>query len=167
MKNTILAKEEVNIGRQGEFDYLKGFFMLFIFLIHAFQATLSPENFAARVIYMFATMSGAAIFIFVMGMGTAYSKNAAPKALCQSGIRMVAYQYLNNLAYVAALVLPYPLVRGRLSDTGMQNFRYLVEIFIQYTNIFFITGIIYLVLAFLKKLDMKTAGTRYSVWRSA
>ncbi len=158
MKNTILAKEEVNIGRQGEFDYLKGFFMLFIFLIHAFQATLSPEDFAARVIYMFATMSGAAIFIFVMGMGTAYSKNAAPKALCQSGIRMVAYQYLNNLAYVAALFLPYPLVRGRLSDAGMQNFRYLVEIFIQYTNIFFITGIIYLVLEFLKKLDMKTAG---------
>lgn len=34
----------------------------------------------------------------------------------------------------------------------------MIEIFIQYTNIFFITGIIYLVLALLKKLNMKIAG---------
>lgn len=158
MKNTIFSKDEVNIGRQGEFDYLKGFFMLFIFLIHAFQATMSPEDAVARGIYMFATMSGAAIFIFVMGMGTVYSKNAAPSQLGRSGVRMVAYQYLNNLAYVAALLLPYPFVRGRLSDAGMQNFRFSVGIFLQYTNIFFITGIIYLVLALLRKLKMKPVG---------
>lgn len=156
--NTIFSKDEVNIGRQREFDYLKGFFMLFIFLIHAFQATFSPEDFAARGIYMFATMSGAAIFIFVMGMGTVYSRNAAPGALCQSGVRMVVYQYLNNLAYVAALLLPYPFVRSRLSDAGMQSLWFSVEVYIQYVNIFFITGIIYLVLAVLKKLNMKTVG---------
>ena len=44
MMNTIFAKEEVNIGRQSEFDYLKGIFMLFIYLIHAFQATLSLQD---------------------------------------------------------------------------------------------------------------------------
>lgn len=158
MKNTIFSKDEVNTGRQGEFDYLKGFFMLFIFLIHAFQATMSPEDAVARGIYMFATMSGAAIFIFVMGMGTVYSKNAAPSQLGRSGGCMVVYQYLNNLAYVAALLLPYPFVRGRLSDAGMQNFRFSAGIFLQYTNIFFITGIIYLVLALLRKLKMRPVG---------
>ena len=68
--NTIFAKEEVNVGRQSEFDYLKGIFMLFIYLIHAFQATLSLQDSISTWIYSFATMSGAAIFIFVMGIGT-------------------------------------------------------------------------------------------------
>lgn len=154
----LFSQEEINTGRQREFDYLKGIFMLFIYLIHAFQATMSPEDSITGGLYMFATMSGAAIFIFVMGIGTVYSRNAAPAEFVKNGIRMVIYQYLNNLAYAAALFLPYPFVRGKLSETGMKNFRFLVEIYIQYTNIFFITGIIYFVLALLKKLKMKTAG---------
>ena len=156
--NEIFSKEETNTGRQREFDYLKGIFMLFIYLIHAFQATMSPEDSITRWIYMFATMSGAAIFIFVMGLGTAYSRNATPVGMVKSGVRMVIYQYLNNLAYVAALLIPYPFVSGRLTGAGMDNFNYLVVVYIQYINIFFITGIIYLVLALLRKLNMNIAG---------
>lgn len=156
MINTIFSKEEVNTGRQMEFDYLKGIFMLVIYLIHAFQATMSQEDSIIRWIYTFATMSGAAIFIFVMGIGTVYSRNAAPAEFVKSGIRMVIYQYLNNIAYVAALVLPYPFVSGKFSETASENLRFMVKLYIQYTNIFFITGIIYLVLALLKKLDVKT-----------
>lgn len=156
--NTVFSKEEVNTGRQREYDYLKGMFMLFIYLIHAFQATLSPEDSIIQGIYIFATMSGAAIFIFVMGIGTVYSKNASPAEFVKSGVRMIVYQYLNNLAYIAALLLPYPFVSGKLSQTGAENFKFLIKIYIQYTNIFFITGIIYLVLALLKKLNIKIAG---------
>ena len=156
MMNTIFAKEEVNIGRQSEFDYLKGIFMLFIYLIHAFQATLSLQDSISTWIYSFATMSGAAIFIFVMGIGTVYSKHAAPADFAKSGVRMVIYQYLNNIAYIVALVIPYPFVSGRLTETMTENLRLLIKIYMQYTNIFFITGIIYLVLALLKKLDLNT-----------
>ncbi|RKI39063.1 hypothetical protein D7V86_17555 [bacterium D16-51] len=156
--NKIFSQEEINTGRQREFDYLKGIFMLFIYLIHAFQATLSKEDSITQGIYMFATMSGAAIFIFVLGIGTVYSREPAPVGFVKNGIRMVVYQYLNNIVYVAALLLPYPFVHKNLSETGRENFGFLVEIYIQYTNIFFITGIIYLVLALLKKLNMKTAG---------
>lgn len=156
--NAIFSHEEINTGRQREFDYLKGIFMLFIYLIHAFQATMSPEDTVTRWIYMFATMSGAAIFIFVMGVGTAYSRNATPAGMAKSGVRMVVYQYLNNLAYAAALLIPYPFVCGKLTGTGMENFEYLIEVYIQYINIFFITGIIYLVLALLRKLNLSTAG---------
>lgn len=156
--NAIFSKEETNTGRQREFDYLKGIFMLFIYLVHAFQATMSTEDSITRWIYMFATMSGAAIFIFVMGIGTAYSRNATPAGLAKSGVRMVVYQYLNNLAYVAALLIPYPFVRRGLSGTGMENFKFLIEMYIQYINIFFITGIIYIVMALLKKLNMNIAG---------
>ncbi len=156
MMRTVFSKEEVNTGRQREFDYLKGIFMLFIYLIHAFQATLSPQDSMSQWIYSFATMSGAAIFIFVMGIGTVYSKDAAPANFAKSGVRMVIYQYLNNIAYIAALTIPYPFVSGRLTESVTENVRFLVKIYMQYTNIFFITGIIYLILALLKKLDLKT-----------
>lgn len=156
--NTIFSQKEMNTGRQREFDYLKGIFMVFIYLIHAFQATLSPEDALTRWIYMFATMSGAAIFIFVMGIGTVYSRYTAPADFVKSGVRMVIYQYLDNIAYVVALLIPYPFVVGRLSQTGTANFHYLVVVYIQYINIFFITGIIYLVLALLKKLNVKPWG---------
>ncbi len=156
MKN-VFSKEEINTGRQREFDYLKGLFLLFIYLIHAFQATMSPEDPFIQAIYIFATMSGAAIFIFVMGVGTVYSRNASPREFVKSGVRMVFYQYLDNIAYVLALVLPYPFVSGKLSETGLESFQLLIEIYIQYTNIFFITGIIYLILALLKKLELNIA----------
>lgn len=125
---------------------------------HAFMTTQIGRAFATSMQcenLRHLSMSGAAIFIFVMGIGTVYSRNAAPAELAKSGIRMVFYQYLNNMAYVAALLIPYPFVRGNLSETGMGNFKFLIEIYIQYTNIFFITGIIYLVLALFKKLDIK------------
>lgn len=157
MKN-IISSAEVNIGRQDEFDYLKGIFMLFIFLIHAFQATMSDESSFVSGIYMFATMSGAAIFIFVMGFGTAYSKKAAAGDLGKNGVRMILYQYLNNLLYIAALSLPYPFIASSLSEAGLENFKLSVWIYFQYTNIFFITGVIYLVLAVLKKLGLPTIG---------
>lgn len=158
MTETIFSQSEVNTGRQREFDYLKGSFMLLIYLVHAFQATLSPEDGLTRWIYLSATMSGAAIFIFVMGIGTVYGRSAAPAEFARSGVRMVICQYLNNLAYVAALLLPYPLVSGTLSETGRENVRFLTGAYIQYTNIFFITGIIYFVLALLRKWKVKTAG---------
>lgn len=156
MKDTIFSREELNTGRQREFDYLKGIFMLLIFLIHAFQATASPEDAVARWIYMFATMSGAAIFIFVMGVGAVYGRHTESADFARSGVRMVIYQYLNNIAYVAALLLPYPFVSGKLPEDGAGNLVMLIEIYIQYINIFFITGIIYLVFALLKRLKVGT-----------
>lgn len=152
-----LDAAEVNTGRQREFDYLKGIFMLLIFMIHAFQGTLSPEDGLIQGIYIFNSMSGAAIFIFVMGFGTAYSRQATPRGFAISGARLVLYQYLNNLAYIAALLLPYPLIKAALTPEGSETLQMLLNIYIQYTNIFFISGIIYLVFALLKKLNVPVA----------
>lgn len=154
--NRILDKKPVNTSRQSEFDYLKGFFMVFIFLVHAYQATSSYEDIVIKIVYGFATLSGAAIFIFVMGMGTVYSRNSEPKALAKSGIVMIAYQYLSNIAYVAALTLPYLFVRNRLDDK--QVYYDLLSLYLQFINIFFITGIIYLALALAKKCRLPAAG---------
>lgn len=154
--NQILDKKPVNTSRQGEFDYLKGFFMVFIFLVHAYQATSSNEDIVIKVVYGFATLSGAAIFIFVMGMGTVYSRQSEPKMLAKNGIMMVAYQYLSNIAYLAALTLPYLFVRNALEDK--QVYYGLLAQYLQFINIFFIAGIIYLALALAKKWKLPAVG---------
>ena len=154
--NRILDKKPVNTSRQGEFDYLKGFFMVFIFLVHAYQGTMSTEDIVIKIVYGFATLSGAAIFIFVMGMGTVYSKHSEPKTLAKNGIVMVGYQYLNNIACIAALTLPYLFIRNALDDK--QIYYDLVTLYLQYVNIFFITGIIYLALALAKKWKLPAVG---------
>lgn len=154
--NRILDKKPVNTSRQREFDYLKGFFMVFIFLIHAYQATSSEEDIVIKIIYGFATLSGAAIFIFVMGMGTVYSRQSAPKTLAKNAIVMIVYQYLSNIAYLAALTLPFLFVRNELDDK--QVYYDLLMEYLQFINIFFITGILYLALALAKKIKLSAVG---------
>lgn len=154
--NRILDKNPVNTSRQSEFDYLKGIFMVFIFFVHSYQATMSNEDLILKLVFGFATLSGAAIFIFVMGLGTVYSKHSEPKTLAKNGIVMVAYQYLDNIAYVAALTLPYLFIRNKLDDK--QVYYELVVLYLQYINIFFITGIIYLAFALAKKGKLPPAG---------
>lgn len=154
--NPILDKKPINTSRQIEFDYLKGFFLVFIFLVHAYQATSSNEDIVIKAVYGFATLSGAAIFIFVMGMGTVYSRRSEPKTLAKNGIVMIAYQYLSNIAYLAALTLPYLFVRNGLDDK--QVYYGLLAEYLQFINIFFIAGIIYLALALAKKWKLPAVG---------
>lgn len=156
MLSSIFAKEEVNTGRQREYDYLKGFLMVLIFIIHAFQGTLSPKDDVMRVIYIFNSMLGAAVFIFVLGFGTTYSRRASAGGFAKSGIKFVIYQYLNNLAYVAAYLLPLPFIFNSLSQETLGLVKTGTSIYAQFTNIFFISGIIYLILALLKKLKANT-----------
>ena len=156
MLKKIFDEKEVNTGRQREFDYLKGFLMVLIFIIHAFQGTMSPKDDVYRIVYLFNSMSGAAAFIFVMGFGSTYSRNATPLAFVKSGGKFVFYQYLNNLAYLVAYLLPLPFIFNTLSEEARGTVKLGVEIYSQYTNIFFISGIIYLVLALLKKLNANT-----------
>ena len=152
----IFSTEEVNTGRQKEFDLLKGLFMVFIFLIHAFQATMTDMSQAVLCIWIFATMSGAAIFIFVMGFGVTYGSRSGPKELAAGGVRLVLYQYLSNLAYLTALIFPYPFVMKRMSEDGAANLRMLIWVYFQNTNVFFIAGIFYLIFAVLKKTGCRT-----------
>ena len=152
MIKTVFSKDEVNTGRQREFDYLKGIMMILIFIIHAFQGTLSPKDDVMRSIYIFNSMSGAAVFIFVMGFGSTYSRKSSPGEYVKGGIRFVIYQYLNNLAYLAAYLLPLPFIINSLSQESLDTVNLGIQIYGQYTNIFFISGIFYLIFALLKKL---------------
>jgi len=157
MKN-VFSKEEINTKRQEEYDYLKGLFMVFIFGIHAFQGTLTEPDLCMKILYGFATMSGAALFMFVMGMGSVYSRKSDAGILAKNGAKMIAYQYLNNVLYLIALAIPYPFVKNILSGEETEMFHFLIDVYMQYINIFFMAGVIYLLLALLKIIKLPLIG---------
>lgn len=148
----MFAKEEVNTGRQIEFDYLKGLFIPMILLIHSFQMMggAVAQVAAYKVTYMIATLTGSAIFLFVMGLGSTYSKRSV-RQLMFDGIRLIGYQLLWNLL---VLCLPAILGQGIRMMAGREtDWAYVAAVlpmFAEYINIFFIAGICYLLLAFLK-----------------
>ena len=150
---SLFAKNETNTGRQLEFDYLKGLFLILIFYIHSYQGTGSVANADSvfKSLYCFGTLSTAAIYIFVLGFGTVYNRKITPVKMTVSGIRLVFYQYLSNMFYVLALFLGIEIFH-LIGDANAvrDDWEYLTGYYAQFINIFFMSGIIYLILALLK-----------------
>ena len=153
MLKELFSDKEINTGRQTEWDFIKGISMILIFIVHAFQATSSDESPFVAGMFISASVTGAAIFIFVLGFGAAYSSHSQPRDMVKSGVMLVMYQYLSNVVYVASLSLPYLFIAGSLSDESRESFNGYIMIYLQFINIFFISGIIYLVLALCRKLN--------------
>lgn len=156
----IISKQPINMGRQKEFDYCKGLFMFAIFFIHAFQATMSDTDSSVfEIIYMIATMVGAPVFIFVMGMGTVYSSKCTSKTMVKDGVKLIAYQYLQNLSFVTALSIPYVIyVLMNKGESYREAYTSITVLYLQYINIFFLAGGIYLILALLRALHLPWFG---------
>ncbi|MCL1918502.1 MAG: hypothetical protein FWG14_09330, partial [Peptococcaceae bacterium] len=156
----IFADSAINTGRQTEFDYLKGLLWLVILFIHAFQIAgigAGIESTAYKTIFSIFSMTGAPVFLFVLGMGTRYSNAGIPEML-RSGGKLFSYQYLSNIAFVAAILLPFFVMSlfGDMSEhlesvTGA-GISQVAVVYLLYINIFFLAGGIYMVLALLKKL---------------
>jgi len=154
-----LEKQEVNTGRQWEFDYLKGLFVPMILLIHAFQMLGGVEEPFYQVLYTVCTMTGSTIFLFVMGLGSTYSRRNE-KQMAISGLKLILWQVLWN---VFALGLPFLLGQGIRAILGLSMEVWPIAlmqtgVLLQYINIFFIAGICYLLLALLRKLRLCTHG---------
>ncbi len=154
-----LTKQEINTGRQREFDYLKGLFVPMIILIHAFQLMGGTNELFYEMFYPVCTLTGSTIFLFVMGLGSTYSRRTE-KQMVVSGLKLIAWQIAWN---VFALALPFLLGQGirALFGLSMAMWPVAVEqmiILLQYINIFFIAGVSYLLLALFKKLRLPTWG---------
>ena len=150
----MFSDKEINTGRQIEFDYAKGLFLLAILLIHSFQIAgrgAGSETEAFKIIYMIGVMTGAPIFMFVMGLGTRYRKAEAGEML-RSGGRLILYQYLNNIAHIVSIIMPY-FVMQIFVDMSAHKEEVIEtsKLFALYINIFFLAGGIYFVLSLLKK----------------
>lgn len=156
----MFAKTEINTGRQIEFDYLKGWFIPLILLIHSFQLMGGSiaETPAYKVVYIVSTMTGSAIFLFVLGLGTTYSRRS-DKQLVGDGVRLILLEFVWN---ALALVVPLLLGMGLRQMVGAQiNWDAVFErvsTYLQYINIFFIAGVCYLLLALLHFLKLPTWG---------
>ncbi len=156
----MFAKTDINTGRQVEFDYMKGLFIPMILLIHAFQmlggsGAVVP---AYQLTYIIATMTGAAIFIFVLGVGSVYSSKSN-KALVASGLKLILWEFVWN-----ALALALPMVIGQLLrmsagyEPAWAETKARIPMMLEYINVFFIAGVCYLVLAALRKTRLPAAG---------
>ena len=151
----MFSKNEINTGRQVEFDYMKGLFVPLILLIHAFQMLggMAP---AYQVFYIMATMTGSAIFMFVLGLGSTYSRRTNVQ-LAINGVKLLGYELLWN---ALALCLPMILAQLLRSLLGLEPAWEMTwpsaGIMIQYINVFFIAGICYLLLALLRRIKTPT-----------
>lgn len=158
----LLDKNEINTGRQFEFDYLKGLFIPMILFIHAFQMLDGTANPVYRFIYVFCTLTGSTIFLFVMGLGSMYSKRS-PGRLAVDGLKLLLWQLLWNLF---SMLLPLIIGQGIRAGLGLsmecfETAKMFAKMSVEYINIFFIAGVSYLLLALLKLL--KCSGTGYLI----
>jgi arginine exporter protein ArgO len=152
----MIAEKEINTGRQIEFDYLKGLFIPMILLIHSFQimgGTLVP---AYKTAYILGTMTGSAIFLFVLGLGSTYSRRTNSQ-LVRDGLKLLLYELIWN---VLAIGLPMVIGQGVRGLFGMETVwavvRQRLPVMIGYINIFFIAGVSYLLLGLLRQLKTPT-----------
>ncbi len=156
----MFAKTDVNTGRQTELDYMKGLFVPMILFIHAFQMLGGPDTLvpAYKIIYIIATMTGAAIFMFVLGVGSVYSKKS-DKELAMYGVKLIIMELVWNV-----LTLALPMVIGQLIRTAAgltpdwEQTWMRVPVMAEYINVFFIAGMCYFVIVILRKLKIPASG---------
>ena len=99
-------------------------------------------------------MTGAAIFMFVLGVGSVYSKKS-DKELALYGVKLVIMELVWNL-----LTLALPMVAGQLLRTACgltpdwtQTWMRL-PVMVEYINVFFVAGMCYFVIVLLRKLKL-------------
>lgn len=156
----MFAKKDINTGRQVELDYMKGLFVPMILFIHAFQMLGGPDTLvpAYKIIYIIATMTGAAIFMFVLGVGSVYSKKS-DRELTMYGVRLIIMELVWNV-----LTLALPMIIGQLIRTvsgfvpDWEETMMRLPVMIEYINVFFIAGMCYFVIVILRKLKLPAMG---------
>ncbi len=158
-----ISEKEVNVGRQRELDLVKGFLMIMIILIHSFQTIAgveAAESNVHKILFGIFMPTGACLYLFTMGFGSVFTRHSEPKDMVKNGVKLVFYQGLSNLCYAAVIVISFHI---RIAVTGeVAGSRELYEAnlysMLTFVNIFFISGMCYLILALYKKLGVKPVG---------
>lgn len=124
MKNLldrILSKEEVNTGRQYEFDYVKALCILIMVVMHTYDylcadAAVEQGTFSYFVNMILCTIFGASTFMICMGIGFCYTRNKDnPDFFINRGIKVFILAYvLNFLRSIIKIFFVTPIVDGSL-----------------------------------------------------
>ncbi|MFI3176097.1 MAG: heparan-alpha-glucosaminide N-acetyltransferase domain-containing protein [Eubacteriales bacterium] len=159
----ISEKPIMNQGRQVEMDVLKGSFIFLIFVVHSFQLLGNAEalqSAAYQGIFSVGMFTGASLFLFFMGFGLAYSRKQNARDIAGSGIKWIGYQFLSNLCNMIVLLLPlgcYILI-GRSIEEEVLIIKGLAPYVLLMLNIFYIAGVIQLLMAFFRRIRMPLYG---------
>lgn len=164
MKNmTSLKEQEVNVGRQRELDLVKGFLMIMIVLIHSFQTIAgaeAAESSVHKIMFALFMPTGACLYLFTMGFGSAFTRHSQPKDMVKNGVKLLFYQGLSNLCYAAIMTICFNIRNSITGEVAGSRELYNANLYsmLTFVNIFFIAGMCYLVLAIYRKLNVKLSG---------
>lgn len=158
-----LKDQEVNVGRQRELDLVKGFLMIMIVFIHSFQTIAGAEAAESAVHKMMFALfmpTGACLYLFTMGFGSAFTRHSQPRDMVKNGVRLLVYQGLSNLCYGAVMTISFGIRNGITGEVAGSRELYSANLYsmLTFVNIFFISGMCYLVLALYRKLNVKLSG---------
>ena len=164
MKNMISLKDqEVNVGRQRELDLVKGFLMIMIVFIHSFQTIAgaeAAESSVHKIMFALFMPTGACLYLFTMGFGSAFTRHSQPKDMVKNGVKLLFYQGLSNLCYAAIMTICFNIRNSITGEAAGSRELYNANLYsmLTFVNIFFIAGMCYLVLAIYRKLNIKLSG---------
>ena len=164
MKNMISLKEqEVNVGRQRELDLVKCFLMIMIVFIHSFQTIAgaeAAESSVHKIMFALFMPTGACLYLFTMGFGSAFTRHSQPKDMVKNGVKLLFYQGLSNLCYAAIMTICFNIRNSITGEAAGSRELYNANLYsmLTFVNIFFIAGMCYLVLAIYRKLNVKLSG---------
>jgi uncharacterized membrane protein len=88
-----------NAGRQQELDFARGLAVVFMIAVHVletFGTSSLAESWLGYTIELLGGPPAAPIFMFLLGVGIAYSSKATPLRLAQRGLLLLTSAYLLN-----------------------------------------------------------------------
>ena len=144
MKNMISLKEqEVNVGRQRELDLVKGFLMIMIVFIHSFQTIAgaeAAESSVHKIMFALFMPTGACLYLFTMGFGSAFTRHSQPKDMVKNGVKLLFYQGLSNLCYAAIMTICFNIRNSITGEAAGSRELYNANLYsmLTFVNIFFI-----------------------------
>lgn len=158
-----LKDKEVNVGRQRELDLVKGFLMIMIVFIHSFQTIAGGEaadSSVHKIMFALFMPTGACLYLFTMGFGSVFTRHSQPKNMVKNGVRLLLYQGFSNLCYGAVMTISFYIRNLITGEVPGSRELYNANLYsmLTFVNIFFISGMCYLVLALYRKLNVKLSG---------
>ena len=155
-----LKDREVNTGRQRELDLVKGFLMIMIVFIHSFQTIAGDEAATSNVheiLFAIFMPTGACLYLFTMGFGSVFTRHSNPGDMVKNGVKLLIYQGISNLCYAAAIMISFHIRNLITGEVAGSRALYEANLYsmLTFVNIFFISGMCYLILALYRKLNVK------------
>lgn len=148
----VLAKENVNRGRQLEVDLARAFAIFTMVLVHVYEKLDLGESMgtALRVVIEFlGGPTSAPVFMTAMGIGIVYSKNQDAFLFITRGKQLVAQGYrLNLLRGGLVILVVYTLTADEAWLTTVVEYMLVLDIL-------HFAGMAFLVFALLKRLGAK------------